>query len=136
MASSAAEASRELGRQTALTLMEEMRFLGPLANRDDNNDLIESSEERPDFQIINKEHAAKSDKAGDFVANLAALRYCVTDGEVVRKQLFDIDHTHAFSDIQKKQKALLAHLNDPANADFAEGFLSEAGISQYFGRTP
>jgi len=132
----AKQLKKDLGRQTALTLMGEMRFLGKLVNRDDDNELIDFPEKRPDFQIIGGEDAAKSNLAGDFVANLAALRYCVTDGEVVRKQLFDTDHTHAFSDIQKKQKALLVHLNDPANADFAEGFLSAAGIAQYFGRHP
>jgi hypothetical protein len=146
MADTAAEATkqaerarqekRELGHLTAVTLMEEMRFLGKLTNRTDNDDLIDIPKDRPDFQVIGGEHAAKSELAGDFLANTAGLRYCVADGEVGKIGLFDIDHTHAFSDIEKKQKALLVHLNDPANADFAEGFLSAGGIAQYFGKHP
>lgn len=110
-----------------------MRFLGTLANRSDNDDLIDAPEKRLDFQIINGEDAAKSDSAGNFMANVAGLRYCVADGEVGSKGLFDIDHTHAFSDIQKKQKALLIYLNDAVNADFTEGFLSVPEINKYFG---
>jgi hypothetical protein len=128
--------NKELGRLTAVTLMEEMRFLGELVSRVDNDDLIDPPEKRPDFQTIFGEDAAKSTLSGDFIANLAGLKYCVGDGDVGKTEVFDIDHTHAFSDIERKQKGLLTYLNNPANADFAEGFLSARDINLYFGRDP
>jgi hypothetical protein len=130
------EKNQKLGHDTALTLIGEMRFLKPPPKRADDDTLIDhdkANAERPDFQQINKEDVAKSNLAADFIANLAGLRYCVGDGQVLPVELFATDHTHAFSAIEKKQAALISYLNDPNNKDFAEGFLSAQDIKQYFG---
>lgn len=121
---------KELGRQTALTLMKEMKFLQHPKNVATNNELIDGPDKvELRFQEINQQDALHTQYENDYVT--FGLRYCMADGEVAKKGLFDIDHAYTHSLIKKKQKALLEYLNSPNNTDFAEGFLSAQDNSEH-----
>lgn len=127
--------ARALGKETAESLMLEMKFFRPLVETAGLNELSEIPERRElNFQIVASLPAAKTQAAeNNFYANIIGLEYCVATGRVFPIDMFDIDHTIPFVYIRNKQEKLLTHLNAEENVEFARGFLAVRGIDAYFG---
>jgi len=57
-------------------------------------------------------------------------------GEYVRPSGTDGEHAMPFHDIKNNQTQLIDYLNDAANKQFADDFLKEPGINEFFRRDP
>src|SRR3989339_298612 len=123
---------RELAEQVASILRAELTFDKPPTSGD--RELYEEPPSRGDFTRIGRVPAAKARFAPELCDDIEEMKhlFCMVSGEFVLTSGVDVDHAIAYSQIRRRQLAFLALLNE--QAEFAETFLTQPDMDNYFGR--